>query len=93
MYLVVVLKIDRRPQVLTVPVEAVAGTKKPTVYVVNAERKIEERPVVLGIETPTKYEVLNGLREGELVMIGSRAQVRVGQTVTAKAVNLVAGGQ
>jgi RND family efflux transporter MFP subunit len=91
MYLTVILKIDRRPQALTVPVEAVAGPKQPTVYVINAEQKIEERGVQLGIETPTKYEVLAGLREGELVMIGNRAQVRVGQKVTSKKVNLVAG--
>lgn len=91
MYLTVVLKIERRPAAITVPVEAVAGTKQPTVFVVNAEKKIEERVVRLGIETPTKYEVLSGLREGELVMIGNRAQVRVGQKVVTKAINLVAG--
>jgi hypothetical protein len=37
--------------------------------------------------------VLSGLREGELVMIGNRAQVRIGQKVTTKRVNLVAAGQ
>jgi RND family efflux transporter MFP subunit len=91
MYLTVVLKIERRPNALTVPVEAVAGTKQPTVYVINGEQKIEERAIQLGIETPTKYEVLSGLREGELVMIGNRAQVHIGQKVTTKKVNLVAG--
>jgi multidrug efflux pump subunit AcrA (membrane-fusion protein) len=91
MYLTVVLKLDRRPNALTVPVEAVAGTKQPTVYVVNSEQKIEERTIQLGIETPTKYEVLSGLRPGESVMIGNRAQVRIGQKVTTKSVNLVAG--
>ena len=90
-YLTVVLKIDRRSKVLTVPVEAVAGAKQPTVYVINAEQKIEDRPIQLGIETPTKYEVLSGLREGDLVMIGNRAQVHVGQKVATKRVNLGAG--
>jgi len=45
--------------------------------------------VELGIETPTKYEVLSGVREGELVMIGNRAQVHVGQKVTTKQVDLL----
>jgi RND family efflux transporter MFP subunit len=91
MYLTVVLKIERRPQALAVPVEAVAGTKQPSVYVINAEKKIEERMVKLGIETPTKWEVLSGVKAGELVMIGNRAQVRVGQKVTTKMVELLAG--
>jgi RND family efflux transporter MFP subunit len=91
MYATVVLTVDRHPQTLAVPVEAVSGSKQPTVYVVTADKKIEERAIQLGIETPTRYEVTAGLREGELVMIGNRAQVHVGQTVTTKMVSLVAG--
>jgi RND family efflux transporter MFP subunit len=91
MYLTVVLKIERRPQAVAVPVEAVAGTKQPSVYVINAEKKIEERIVKLGIETPTKWEVISGLKAGELVMIGNRAQVRVGQKVATKKVELLVG--
>jgi RND family efflux transporter MFP subunit len=90
MYVTVVLKFDRRPHVLAVPVEAVSGSKQPTVYVINARHEIEERNVQLGIETPTKYEVLSGLREGEQLMIGNRAQVHVGERVTPKQVDLLA---
>lgn len=43
--------------------------------------QIEERAVTLGLETPAKREVLSGLKENDLVMIGSRAQVKPGQTV------------
>ena len=35
MYATVVLKVEKHPQVLAVPTEAVAGDKKHTVYVVN----------------------------------------------------------
>ncbi len=90
MYATVVLKIDRRPNTLAVPVEAVSGTKQPTVYVINGEHKIEERAIQLGIETPARYEVLSGLKEGDLVMIGNRAQVRIGQKVATKMVSLAA---
>ncbi len=90
MYVTVGLKLDRRVHTLAVPVEAVSGTKQPTVYVINGNHQIEERPVQLGIETPTKYEVLSGVREGELVMIGNRAQVHIGQKVTTKLVDLAA---
>ena len=36
MYATVVLKVEKRPQALAVPIEAVAGEKSPTVYVVNS---------------------------------------------------------
>ena len=87
MYVTVRLKVDRRARALAVPVEAVAGTKEQIVYMIGSGQQIEERPVRLGIETPTQYEVLAGLQEGDLVLIGNRAQVQVGQKVTAKLVN------
>ena len=59
-----------------------------TVYVVNRDNQIEERQVKLGLETPDKYEVLSGLQEGDLVVIGSRAQFTDGQKVEPKAVQL-----
>jgi RND family efflux transporter MFP subunit len=89
-YATVALKVDLRPNTLTVPVEAVSGAKQPTVYLINDRHEIEERAVQLGIETPARYEVLSGLREGDLVMIGNRAQVHVGEKVTTKLVALVA---
>jgi RND family efflux transporter MFP subunit len=84
MYATVVLKVERRPQALAIPTEAVPAGLKSSVYVVNDQGQIEERPVTLGLETPTSYEVLTGLKEGDLVLIGSRSQVKVGQKVEPK---------
>ncbi len=84
MYATVVLKLQRRPQALAVPVEAVSGTTRRTVFVVNRDQRIEERTVQTGLETPAKFEVLSGLQEGERVMIGNRAQVSLGEKVTAQ---------
>jgi RND family efflux transporter MFP subunit len=81
MYAVVVLKVRYRTHVLAIPTEAVASQKESVVDVVNASNEIEERQVTLGLETPTRYEVLSGLKEGEKVMIGSHSQVHVGQKV------------
>jgi RND family efflux transporter MFP subunit len=89
MYATVVLKVERRPQVLAIPTEAVAGDKKNTVYVVTQNHKIEERTVTLGLETPEKYEVVSGLDEGDLVVIGNRAQFQPGQKVAPKFVQVV----
>jgi RND family efflux transporter MFP subunit len=90
MYARVVLKIERRPQALAVPIEAISADKNTSVYVVNGVQEIEERAVTLGLETPTKYEVIAGLKEGDLVMIGSRSQIKPGQKVEAKLIGSLA---
>ncbi len=84
MYAKVILKVEQRQLALAVPVEAVAGEKKPTVLVLAHDQQIEERAVRLGLETPEKYEVLSGLREGDLVIIGNRAQFQAGEKVEPK---------
>jgi RND family efflux transporter MFP subunit len=83
-YATVALKLDHREKVLAVPAEAVSRQKTCTVIVLNQQNEIEERPVTLGLETPEKIEVLAGLNENDLVMVGSRAQVRPGQKVEPK---------
>jgi RND family efflux transporter MFP subunit len=84
MYASVSLKLERRDKALVVPVEAVSRQKTSTVYLINQESKIEERAIKLGLETPGKIEVLEGLTENDLVMVGSRSQVKPGQKVAAK---------
>jgi RND family efflux transporter MFP subunit len=84
MYAVVVLKAERRTNALAIPTEAVASQEKSTVDVVNAENQIEERQVSLGLETPNRYEVLSGLKEGERVMIGDQSRVHSGEKVESR---------
>jgi RND family efflux transporter MFP subunit len=84
MYATVVLKVEQQPHALSIPVEAAAAGGKTTVYVVNANHEIEERPVTLGLETPSRYEVVSGLQEGDLVMMGNSAQLKPGQKVETK---------
>ena len=71
------------------PIQAVAGDATKTVYVINHDGQIEERPVMLGLGTPDKYEITSGLEEGELVMIGNRSLVHPGQKVQAKIIDQV----
>lgn len=89
MYANVVLKMAQRPHALAIPTEAVVAGKT-TVYIVNEHREIEERKVTLGLETPTKYEVLTGLKEGDLVVIGDTSQFKPGEKVESKQINLEA---
>jgi len=93
MYATVVLKAGRRPQVLAVPTQAVVSDQTPMVYIVNLQGQIEARAVKLGLETPDQYEILDGLRAGDLVVIGNHADLKAGQTVqtqllTSQSLNL-----
>lgn len=89
MYATVVLKADQHPNAVAIPTEAVTGGKS-IVYVVNNDNEVEQRTVTLGLETPTKYEVLSGVKEGELVLVGDVSQLKPGEKVEPKLVNSLA---
>ncbi|MGA2174494.1 MAG: efflux RND transporter periplasmic adaptor subunit [Verrucomicrobiota bacterium] len=86
MYAAVMLKVEKRPSALAVPIEAVSSGGKPTVYLLNGNNEIEERAVTLGMETATRYEILSGLKEGDKVVIGSRSEFHPGEKVEPKPV-------
>jgi multidrug efflux pump subunit AcrA (membrane-fusion protein) len=80
------LVLDQRSHVLTLPVQALSGRSVPvTVLVVGADKHLQERQVTLGLETPSRVEVLSGLRDGEMVVVGTRANLRPGVLVDPKA--------
>ncbi|HWD18050.1 MAG TPA: efflux RND transporter periplasmic adaptor subunit [Verrucomicrobiae bacterium] len=81
MYSSVAMEVNQRPHALAIPVEAVVAGQSNAVYVVNAQNEIEERAVTLGLETPTQYEVVSGLKEGDLVVLGRRSRLSPGQKV------------
>ena len=80
-YAKVILKAERRPNALSIPIEAVSSETSPSVMVLNSNQEIEERPVKLGLETPDRYEVVSGLEEGDLVIVGRRGQFQPGEKV------------
>lgn len=85
MYAVATLKLQQHDNALCIPTEAIFGEKtngKDKVYVVNSNNEIEPREVTLGVETPNRYEVLAGLKEGDVVMIAGQSQVQPGEKVT-----------
>jgi RND family efflux transporter MFP subunit len=84
------LTVDRRPRALAIPIEAAAITGDPhasNVLVVAKDDRVEERPVVLGMQTATQYEVVSGLAAGERVIVAGRSQFRTGQHVIPKIVS------
>jgi RND family efflux transporter MFP subunit len=70
--------------VLTVPVQAIDRAEEKTTVLVVAGDRIERRSVSLGIDTPERVEIVRGLAEGDLVVVGNRSQLRPGTAVTPK---------
>ena len=81
MYATVALKVERHLEALALPVEALSGEPRNSVYVVGQDQILREQPVTLGLETPTHYEVLTGLKAGDLVVVGDRSALKPGERV------------
>jgi multidrug efflux pump subunit AcrA (membrane-fusion protein) len=88
MYVNLALPVERRQRALSIPIQAVPPGQMSTVYVINGQNEIEERPVTLGLETADRFEVVSGLKEGELVLIGSRSHFSAGEKVAPKVMDL-----
>lgn len=92
MYAEVDLTTEQRKNVLSVPMEAVEGSgASASVYVVQPSGAIQIVPVRLGIENAQRIEVRAGdLREGDDVVVGSRAGLKAGGKVQPKVITLAA---
>ena len=84
MYAVALFRFANNPNTLTIPTQAILNPKNPVVYVINANHEVESRIVKLGIEAPDRYEVTEGLKEGELVIISNPSLVHPGDKVEPK---------
>jgi RND family efflux transporter MFP subunit len=90
LYAEATLALDRRDNAIAVPLQAVSQTgDRAAVDVVTPSGAIEIRNVSLGIQTPKEAEVLSGLREGEMVVVGDRSSLKAGQQVHPSVVQLL----
>ncbi len=78
------LTLDERKDVLNVPVQALSAGENPSLYVIDSADHLVQRTVKVGLQTPDRAEIVSGVREGDLVFIGNRGQVRVGESVQPK---------
>lgn len=73
---------------LLVPAESIipelSGYK---VFVVNSENKAEERIVKIGTRTEKEVQILEGLKEGDLVLTTGILQVRIGSSLNPTKIN------
>lgn len=89
MYAETVLGLAERKNVLVLPLEAVTQkTRDASVLTVNPQGVVQERKVQLGIQGKSRVEVLAGLNENDLVIVGNQSQFRSGEKVSPKEVKL-----
>jgi tRNA-binding EMAP/Myf-like protein len=58
---------------------------------VNQQGHIEKRTLHLGMETPHSIEVIDGLREGERVVVANLSSFQPGEAVEAREVTVPNG--
>jgi RND family efflux transporter MFP subunit len=93
LYATAQLTLDKAPSALSLPIQAVSIVgDKATVWVVKPDNTLEERQITTGAETANLIEVASGLNEGELVVVGGRGELRQGQHVEPKIVDLPGTG-
>ena len=84
MYATVRLMLSEKKDALAVPIQSVSAGENPTVLVLGKDHKVEERPVTLGLETSSMAEILSGLNDDDLVVMGNRSSIQLGKTALAK---------
>jgi RND family efflux transporter MFP subunit len=88
MYAAVRVRVERKNQAIVAPIATIARKgDSATVYLITKDGIIEERSVKLGLESPFKIEILSGLAEGDMLLMGNRSSVNPGQHVTPKVVS------
>jgi len=81
----VALVVSRKDQGLTVPVQAITNSGgNRSVMVVNSGGVIEDREIKTGMEGAARIEVIAGLSPDDLVIVGNRSLLKVGQSVQTK---------
>ena len=73
-----------------VDTEGDSAAAQAKVMVVTPSHRLEVRKIALGLETANFVEVLSGLKDGEMVVIGNRGSLQPGQEVIPKVTNMVA---
>lgn len=84
------ITLEKQDNAISVPLQAIdQNNGQSTVDIVGPANKIEVREITLGIQTPSDAEVVSGLQEGDLVVVGDRSGLKSGQPVQPKVVNLL----
>jgi RND family efflux transporter MFP subunit len=82
--------LEHRDDIPTVPLQAVNHEgNKTTVFVVGTNHELEDRPIMLGLQTANDAEVVSGLKEGEQIVVSDRSGLKTGETVVPQVVQIM----
>jgi RND family efflux transporter MFP subunit len=85
MYAEVHLNANSRPNVLTVPIEAIRRSDNgASLLVVDGQNRVQTREVQLGVESSKDVEIVAGLKDGEKVIVGNLGSYQPGEVVRPK---------
>jgi RND family efflux transporter MFP subunit len=82
MYADVTFNLEQKNNALIIPASAVIQGDQPSVMLVDADNRVQKRPVDLGIAGANQQEVASGLKPGDRVIIGGLSTLQPGQQVT-----------
>jgi RND family efflux transporter MFP subunit len=89
MYANTTLELERKVNVLTIPVQAVLRNgDQSSVLVLDSQNHVHTRKVTLGLQGSTLVEIKEGLAEGDRVITGGQANYQIGETVKPKFADL-----
>jgi len=85
MYANTYLQLEKRENVVTVPVVAVEGAGNTgTVWLLNGNNQAEQRTVGLGLRGSTLVEVTSGLQPGDRILLGDASRFHAGEQVSPR---------
>jgi RND family efflux transporter MFP subunit len=84
------ISLEHREDIPAVPLQAVNHEGgKTTIFVVDNNDQLEDRPITLGIQTANDAEVVSGLNAGEQVVVSDRSGLKAGQKVHPQVVQIM----
>ena len=84
------VSLEHREDIPAVPLQAINHEgDKTTLYIVDQNNEIEDRPITLGLQTATDAEIVAGLNPGEQVVISDRSSLKPGEKVHPQVVPIL----
>ena len=90
LYAEATLTLEHRNNALVVPLQAVnQNGSQASVFLVDMNNHLQNRPITVGLETANQAEVLSGLNEGDRVVVSDRSGLKAGTEVRPKTVEVM----
>jgi len=87
MYAETTIILARKETALTLPVQAIQRNgSSVNVLAIDAQNRVREHPITLGMESSDRVEVLSGLSDQDRVVVGNRSDLRTGDRVQPKVI-------